>query len=304
MSEPSKSLYAGKSLLRILASYFFLFLMGDLLVSIFFDLLFSIITLPYREMYVTCRMLGSLALTVLLFWLYTTRRLHTSMGEFGITWKISLWALPISLLLPGILVVTYLAIGETTVQVPPFWEGFWLILGSVAISLKSGITEEMLFRGFLMKLVEKKWGKALAIFAPSFLFGLVHLTSMTTFSLESVLLLLVSGTLVGVMFSLVAYKDGSIANSALVHGLWNFFIITGIFRFVTQPEPGSAIFTVTIPGDSLLLSGGEFGVEASLVAILAYALVCGFVVLTSKKKITETGAGNHPPRNPVKEKEN
>ena len=68
-----------------------------------------------------------------------------------------------------------------------------------------------------MKLLENCWNTFVAILAPSFIFGLFHIPSMETFSVVGVMLLIVSGTLVGIMFSLVAYKENFIANSAIIH---------------------------------------------------------------------------------------
>lgn len=69
---------------------------------------------------------------------------------------------------------------------------------------------------------------------PSFLFSLLHIPSMETFSVAGVMLLIISGTLVGIMFSLIAYKGNSIANSAMIHTVWNFVMVTGILHITTK----------------------------------------------------------------------
>ena len=150
-----------------------------------------------------------------------------------------------------------------------------IIIASAMIALKSGILEEMLFRGFIMKLLESRWNKYVAIFVPSFIFGLVHIPSMETFTVEGVVLLIVSGTLVGLMFSLAAYAGKSVANSMLLHGIWNFVMITDILHITTKEGAyGESIFSMIIPSDNILLTGAGFGMEASIIAIAGYTLVC------------------------------
>jgi hypothetical protein len=86
-----------------------------------------------------------------------------------------------------------------------------------------------------------------------------------------VLALLIAGTSVGVMFSMIVYQSGSIWSSAAVHGIWNLIIIGGILGIGT--EPGHPIFSYTLNSDSTLLTGGKFGIESSLPAITGYLLI-------------------------------
>ena len=48
------------------------------------------------------------------------------------------------------------------------------------------------------------------------LFGLVHIIGMD-FSIISSLLVLIAGTMVGIMFSMVAIESGSVWNLSLIH---------------------------------------------------------------------------------------
>ena len=77
----------GKIIGHIVA-YVLLFLAGDLLNSLVFDLLFSIVELPIRGLYSVFRTLGCLIFTYLLFWLYTIKILHLKMENFRITLSI------------------------------------------------------------------------------------------------------------------------------------------------------------------------------------------------------------------------
>ena len=135
-----------------------------------------------------------------------------------------------------------------------------------------------------MTLLENKWNKYIAILVPSFLFSLAHIPSMEYFTVGGVLLLIISGTLVGIMFSLVAYKGKSISNGALMHAVWNFVMVTDILRITTvEGAYGKPLFSVIIPSDNMWLTGGGFGVEASLIAVIGYCLVCVVVAFVKKR---------------------
>lgn len=274
---------ASKTLVHIVV-YFLLFLAGDLFNSLIFDLLFSIVKLPSRELYVIFRMLGCLLLTVLFFWLYTAKMLHLKMSAFGITFNIKSWGVLFSVLLPAFVVSIFLLLGRAEINSLASSNRTLVVLASMLTALKAGILEEMLFRGFIMKLLEHRWNKYIAILLPSFIFSLAHIPSIETFTPESVLLLLISGTLVGTMFSLVAYKANSIANSVLMHTVWNFVMVTSILHITTeQGVYGAPLFSIVIPADTVLLTGAGFGVEASLIAIIGYACICGLTLCGKKK---------------------
>ena len=106
---------------------------------------------------------------------------------------------------------------------------------------------------------------------------------MASFSVVGILVLIIAGTMVGVMFSMAAYKGNSIANSAIIHAIWNFTLISNVFNIV--PENGeltNSIFTITLPTNNIFITGGEFGIEASIFAIIAYVVVS--LILMPKKQ--------------------
>lgn len=76
--------------------------------------------------------------------------------------------------------------------------------------------------------------------------------------------------MVGILFSLVTYESGNIWNSALIHGGWNMVMIGGILQ-IGDTVNESAVYNYVLETKSFLLTGGDFGVEASAVAVAAYA---------------------------------
>ena len=265
--------------------YFLLFLAGDLGSSIAFDLVFQTVELPAAWMYLLLRMLGALGLTWLLFWLYTVKALHLTMADFGITLSVRGWAVGAAVLLPVCVAAVYGVLGQWTVNPVSPGTALGTAAASLAFALKAGIAEEMLFRGYMMTLIRERWNRTAAILVPSVLFGCAHLLNLETFSAVSIALLLVSGSLVGIMFSLAADRGGSVSNSILIHTVWNLVMVTDILHITTaQGTYGSPLMSIVIPSGSVLLTGGSFGIEASAVAALGYGAVCCLALAAGKTR--------------------
>ena len=276
--------FSRRKIIGHIVSYILLFLAGDLLNSLVFDLLFSIVELPIRDLYSILRMLGCLIFTYLLFWLYTIKILRFKMENFRITLSIKKWAFLYAVILPFFVAVCYFIIGDSTMTAFNTGEIIVAVIYSVIAALKAGVLEEMLFRGYILKFLELKWGRVVAVLLPSFLFSLMHIPSMDEFSVAGISLLVISGTLVGIMFSLITYKGNSISNSSLLHAVWNFVFVTDMIHITTaQGIYGEPIFSIIIPSDYVLVTGAGFGVEASIIAIIGYLFVCGAVLLRRKR---------------------
>lgn len=141
----------------------------------------------------------------------------------------------------------------------------------------TGIVEEMIFRGVIMSLLEYRFNKAAAVIVPSVLFGLLHIIGNELDFISTVQLIL-AGSMVGILFSLVTYESGNIWNSALIHGVWNVVMVGGIIH-IGDAASENAIYNYVLETKSFLLTGGDFGVEASVAAVAVYlaaAIIAGF----------------------------
>lgn len=158
-----------------------------------------------------------------------------------------------------------------------------IVITAVFVSgIGAGVVEELIFRGVIMKALEKRWGKRVAILVPSIIFGLLHALG-ADLHLVDLLLLFVGGTSVGIMFSLIVYQSGSVWNSAIVHGVWNIIVIGNILHIGASYKE-SSIFSYRLFYDSNFLTGGAFGVEVSIVSIIGYWVVSGWILIYKTKK--------------------
>lgn len=214
------------------------------------------------------------ALAYLMVWFFCTKYLKAELSVFLIPkCRIRIkWAVA-AVLLPSLVTVVYLFFPGSFVMntLDAGTKLAFATRGIFLAGLGAGIVEELLFRGLLMNAVIQKYGRAAGILAPSVLFASLHIIGMK-FSLLSCAQVLVAGTLVGVMFSLIALESHSIWNSAVVHAVWNMIIIGGGLTIGTELNE-YAICSYVLETRSFLLTGGEFGIESSVVAIAGYLLV-------------------------------
>ncbi|MGT2754684.1 CPBP family intramembrane glutamic endopeptidase [Streptococcus ovis] len=184
--------------------------------------------------------------------------------KLPIFWSIVAVTLPIFVLVPLYLTGGHVEIGE----VRPANQGIIIAQTILFYGLAVGIVEEMVFRGMFFTLLEKQYNRALAVWLPSCIFGFLHIIGGAD-GVFSMVQVLIAGTLVGVLFSLITMETGSIWSSALVHGIWNCIFVGDVLHIGEHANP-VAMINFVLSSRSPLLTGGDFGAEASIWAILAY----------------------------------
>lgn len=148
-----------------------------------------------------------------------------------------------------------------------------LVVALIASALFPGVVEELLFRGILFRWLEEFGGSWLALALTSALFGAAHLANPNASPVAAIGIALEAGVMLGAAYMLTRRLWLAIG----IHIAWNF----------TQGEiwdvPVSGTYVHGLVKAELsgppLLSGGGFGLEASLIAIVvatgfgAYLLV-------------------------------
>ena len=131
-----------------------------------------------------------------------------------------------------------------------------------------------------MGLLENKTNFKIALLVPSVLFGAAHMIG-ANLSFISIIQLLIAGTLVGILFSLIAKFSDSIWEGAIVHALWN---ASAAFVAIGTTAKNESVFTYVLKTRSFLITGGDFGMEASVISIAAYLVVIFFVLCLIKRR--------------------
>ena len=122
----------------------------------------------------------------------------------------------------------------------------------------------------------------IAVIVPSVLFGALHVLG-TGFSLGSILLVVLAGTAVGIMFSIIAIESESIWCGGLVHAIWNILMIGGGLSISSSVDE-HALATYVLQPKSVAITGGEFGVESSVISLLGYIVVALIAYVRIRKK--------------------
>ncbi len=145
-----------------------------------------------------------------------------------------------------------------------------LIGGALFTGIATGFVEEMAFRGVLLHSLEKAWNTKTAVIVSSFLFGIVHILG-GGFSPVSCLMTVLSVTIIGIAFSLITIATGTVWNSVIVHTIWNFVFVSVLT--ISTIIKGSTIITYLLDTKSIMLTGGEFGIESSVISLIGYVAI-------------------------------
>ncbi len=145
-------------------------------------------------------------------------------------------------------------------------DGFnsWQIpLGLLWFGLSSGFFEEMLFRGLLFRISEEVFGSWVALAVSSLAFGLMHLSNPGA-TFQGVLFIAIEA---GVLLAAAYMLTGRLWLSMGFHMAWN-FTQSAIFPVhVSGSGTSQGLVEAAIAGPDLL-TGGIFGMESSLVALV------------------------------------
>jgi membrane protease YdiL (CAAX protease family) len=148
-----------------------------------------------------------------------------------------------------------------------------VLVAGLAVALATGVYEELVFRGGVFRLLEDWLGSWAALVLSSLVFGLVHLDNEAG-SLQGVVSIsLWAGILLSGSYLLTRRLWLGIG----LHAAWNYTQGTVFSTIVSGNAPPAGFLKSRLEG-SHWLTGGSFGVEASLVAAVVGS-TAGMVML-------------------------
>jgi len=133
--------------------------------------------------------------------------------------------------------------------------------------LAIAVFEETVFRGFMLQLLEKRWGTLSALVVTAMLFGAVHYWMPAPVGDR---LHFIGAVFVGLECGLL-FGAGYIATRALwlpigMHWAWNFFE-SSYYGMINDGMHFSNTFLLTKSSGPVLLTGGSYGPEASIITL-------------------------------------
>jgi membrane protease YdiL (CAAX protease family) len=150
------------------------------------------------------------------------------------------------------------------------WHGAAPAWRAGGLSIQAALVEEILVRGVVLRLLWRAFGPLSAFVISAAIFGLAHLSNPGGTIVAALCVALEAGVMLGAFYALT----GRLWMSIGVHAAWNFAQGYLFGAAVSGASMGPALTSSTArSGAATSLTGGAFGPEASLPALL----VCGCV---------------------------
>ena len=213
--------------------------------------------------------------------LLVTKYLKLDLKRVGIIhFQLSTLWIIVGILLPIIVLIAYFVMGGKF-QLNSSRNFPNVIMNIFYGSIAAGFVEELVFRGVILHLFSMRWNKIVGILLPSLIFASMHLLN-GNLNLLSASLLLIAGTLAGVMFSLIEMSENNFWNDAFVHAMWN--LITSALICVNVHPQIQSLYTFIPNSKIFIITGGEFGMEASIISVISYILIVFIAKLSMDNK--------------------
>lgn len=143
------------------------------------------------------------------------------------------------------------------------WGSLSGALSVIGMMCAIAVAEEVLFRGVIFGLIQRRWGVWPALAVSAILFGLVHLVNPGATVWGAIAIAVEAGLMLGAAYA----ATGSLWLSIGLHLGWNIATVALFGTVTSGSESRDAIITATTSGPEWL-TGGAFGPEASIIAVI------------------------------------
>jgi membrane protease YdiL (CAAX protease family) len=152
--------------------------------------------------------------------------------------------------------------------------GWVAMLGTIPGFVMGAVLEEVVFRGVLFRILEQWLGSWTALAITAAVFGLLHMLNPGATLLNAASIVIEAGVLLAAAYMLTRRLWFCFG----IHFAWN-FTQGGIFSVAVSGGAARGLLQAKLAGP-VWLSGGPFGVEASVVAV-AICTAAGLIVLVA-----------------------
>ncbi|CAC9973706.1 CPBP family intramembrane glutamic endopeptidase [Flavobacterium panici] len=210
----------------------------------------------------------------ILFFKKYEKRTITEFSTKGLAKNISIGALIGFVLQSLTILVIYLNGSYSVVNINPV--SFILIPFTIMFTV--AIIEEILVRGIIFRIVEEKLGSYISLTISAVLFGVFHLANPHGTLISGICI-----TTAGFLFGAIFMYSRNLWMPIALHFAWN-FTQSGIFGAITSGnEKTSSLLEAKIQGPEFI-TGGEFGPEGSIQAIIFCAAATIILLVLNHKQ--------------------
>lgn len=158
------------------------------------------------------------------------------------------------------------------------------LLGVAGVIAIAAVLEELAYRCLLLQVLERTWGTSVALPLQAVVFALEHLGNVEQGSAADVATMLVSVTLLGLLWGVLFVLTRNLWVVAAHHAAWNFTILlSGV------PLSGLEDWRALAPVEGRYagpdwLTGGMFGPESSVLLIVSVAIAVALLVRAARRR--------------------
>lgn len=174
-------------------------------------------------------------------------------------------------------------------------------MGLIGFMAAAAMTEELVFRGILFRIVEERGGTWISLMLTGALFGLMHLLNPNASLWGAIAIAVEAGGMLGAAYA----ATRTLWLPFGVHFGWN-FAASGIFSTEVSGNNTPQGILDSATSGSKLITGGDFGPEGSVYSVLFGVLLTaafmwlahrrGHVVPRRSRRVVEAGATTRVPR--------
>jgi membrane protease YdiL (CAAX protease family) len=147
----------------------------------------------------------------------------------------------------------------------------------IAVNIGAAVVEELVFRGLVLQAVEKLGGPWIAIAVSAALFGVVHILNPDATLWSAIAIAAEAGLLVGAAF----VWRRSLWFVVGVHFAWN--TTEGLLGIPVSGHRDFGLFVTDVHGADWL-TGGAFGLEASLVPFTVGLILTALMIIAAVRR--------------------
>ncbi len=156
-------------------------------------------------------------------------------------------------------------------------DAHWLI-PVLVVGIGAGISEEILMRGVLYRIIEEGMGTWWALLISALVFGFMHANNPHATTWSSLAIAIEAG----ISFALLYHVTRSLWMCMGLHAAWN--IMQGTVYGISVSGTGADGFLVSTRTGPAWLSGGAFGAEASVVALLCCSVLSAVLLVIALRR--------------------
>lgn len=153
-----------------------------------------------------------------------------------------------------------------------------VLIPVLLMALQAGIFEEILTRGALFRIVEDGLGTWWSVLISAMIFGFLHIWNPNATFFSSLSIAMTAGVILALFFVITRKLWIPIG----IHIAWN-FTLGGIYGAAVSGGAAKGLIRSEMNGSDLL-TGGEFGPEASVITVVFFALLGIYLAWYAIKK--------------------